>query len=173
MSDFTQLINNLDLKLFERIESQTTDNDKQSFLACQLAARNLTDRYNYLEIGSYLGGSIQPYLLDDRCAVVYSIDKRPLTQPDARGFDYTYRNNSTERMLEHLRRVAPVDKIKTIDGDTRHGIDAARITEKIHLCLIDGEHTDAASFSDFKFCLSVLDANLRGGDNVSRRGDNL
>ena len=63
MTDFEQSINNLDLRLFEKINSQSDDNDKQSLLACQLATRQLTDSYNYLEIGSYLGGSIQPHLL--------------------------------------------------------------------------------------------------------------
>src|SRR4051812_19378672 len=107
MTGFEQLINNLDLKLFEKISSQSSENDKQSLLACQLAVRDLERNYKYLEIGSYLGGSIQPHLLDERCGRIYSIDKRPLVQPDERGVDYTYLNNSTERMLENLKRVAP------------------------------------------------------------------
>lgn len=161
MSNFEQAITTLDPRLFEKIPSQSTDHDKQSFLAVQLAVRNLRpDGYTYLEIGSYLGGSIQPYLLDDRCTKIYSIDKRPLQQPDARGFDYTYLNNSTERMLEKLREVASdkMDKVATIDGDTA-SIDPAGIPEKIDLCFIDGEHTDAAVLRDFKFCLSVLKDN--------------
>jgi len=120
--------------------------------------RNLRPKYNYLEIGSYLGGSIQPYLLDEKCARVFSIDKRPPSQPDERGATYSYLNNSTARMLENLKRVAPVDKITTIDGDTRGEVKPEQIDEKIQLCFIDGEHTDGAAFSDFKFCLDVLDA---------------
>lgn len=156
MNDFEQAISTLDVKIFEKIKSQLSDNDKQSLLACQQAARELAGNYNYLEIGSYLGGSIQPHLLDGRCARVYSIDKRPLHQPDNRGVDYTYLNNSTRRMLDLLAEVAPVDKIRTIDGDTRE-ISPAQIEEKIQLCFIDGEHTDEAVLSDFKFCLEVLD----------------
>lgn len=157
MSSFEQAITGLDLKLFEKINSQSTENDKRSFLALQLAVRNLRPRFNYLEIGSYLGGSIQPYLLDDRCEHIFSVDKRPSRQPDARGFDYTYLNNSTERMLENLRAVAPqnLEKLTTIDGDSR-SIDASQVTEKIDLCFIDGEHTDEAVVADFKFCLEVL-----------------
>jgi predicted O-methyltransferase YrrM len=157
MSSFEQAITGLDLKLFEKINSQSTDDDKQSFLAIQLAVRNLRPEYRYLEIGSYLGGSIQPHLIDDRCTKIYSIDKRPLQQPDARGFDYTYLNNSTERMLEQLRGVAAdkMGKITTLDGDSRT-IDPSRVSDKIDLCFIDGEHTDEAVLADFKFCLKVL-----------------
>ncbi len=158
MSNFEQAISNLDLKIFEKIESQSSENDKQSLLACQLAVRELAPGYNYLEIGSYLGGSIQPHLQDAKCARVYSIDKRPLHQPDNRGVDYTYLNNSTTRMLELLAEVAPTNKIKTIDGDTRQ-ISSAQVTEKMQMCLIDGEHTDEAVLSDFKFCLEVLAEN--------------
>lgn len=161
MSNFDHAIATLDLNLFEKIVSQSTEHDKQSFLAIQLAVRNLLpDGYTYLEIGSYLGGSIQPYLLDDRCRKIYSLDKRPLQQPDARGFDYTYLNNSTARMLEKLREVAPekMDKIATIDGESR-SIDPARVEHPIDLCFIDGEHTDEAVLSDFKFCLKVLKPN--------------
>ena len=160
MSNFDQAIASLDLKLFEKIPSQSTDNDKRSFLAIQLAVRNLCSPYNYLEIGSYLGGSIQPHLLDDRCERIYSIDRRPLQQPDARGFDYTYLNNSTERMLEQLRTVAAdkMEKITTIDGDSRT-LSTSTVDEKVDLCFIDGEHTDEAVMSDFRFCLEVLKPN--------------
>src|SRR5688572_9560091 len=159
MSNFDQAIASLDLKLFEKIQSQSTDNDKRSFLAIQLAVRNLRTPYNYLEIGSYLGGSIQPHLLDERCARIYSLDRRPLQQPDARGFDYRYLNNSTERMVEQLRTVAAdkMDKVTTIDGDSRT-LEPSRVDEKIDLCFIDGEHTDEAVLSDFKYCLEVLKA---------------
>lgn len=158
MQNFEKLIQNLDLKLFEKIQSQSTDNDKKSFLAVQLAVRELQPNYNYLEIGSYLGGSIQPYLLDEKCAKIYSLDKRPLQQPDARGIDYVYQNNSTARMIEHLKKVAPenLDKLTTIDGDSRE-VKPSAIKDKIHYAFIDGEHTDEAVVSDFKFCLELLD----------------
>jgi predicted O-methyltransferase YrrM len=160
MNNFEQLLGALDLQLFEKIESQSSDNDKKSLLACQLAAREIADGYNYLEIGSYLGGSIQPHLLDDRCARIVSIDKRPERQPDERGSEYKYLNNSTARMMEKLKDVAleKLGKITTIDGDTRE-LKPEQVTEKMQLCFIDGEHTDAAAFSDFQFCIKTLDAN--------------
>lgn len=155
MLNFEQALADLDVRIFERIASQSSDNDKQSLLACETAVRELVPAYTYLEIGSYLGGSIQPHLLDPRCVRIYSIDKRPLQQPDNRGVSYTYLNNSTARMLELLEGVAATNKIKTIDGDTER-IRPEQIEEKIDLCFIDGEHTDAAVLSDFKFCLEVL-----------------
>ncbi len=160
MTGFEQSINNLDLKLFEKISSQSNDHDKQSLLACQLAARELTGGYNYLEIGSYLGGSIQPHLLDEKCRKIYSIDNRPPVQPDERGVEYQYLNNSTARMIENLKRVAPaqIGKVTAIDDDTRR-LKPSEITDKITLCYIDGEHTDEAVLSDFKFCMSVLSEN--------------
>lgn len=160
MQNFEQLLSNLDLKLFEKIPSQSTDEDKQSFLAVQLAVGEIKANYNYLEIGSYLGGSIQPHLMDDKCAKIYSIDKRPTHQPDERGLDYVYQNNSTARMLDQLKKVAPekLDKLVTIDGDTRE-LQPYRVDDKIQFCFIDGEHTDQAVISDFNFCLNVLDEN--------------
>lgn len=157
MDNFEQTIGDLDLKLFEKITSQSTEEDKRSFLAVQGAVRKLVPDYTYLEIGSYLGGSIQPHLLDPNCRRIYSIDKRPAVQPDERGIDYVYENNSTARMLDTLRQVSPdLDKIVTIDGDTR-SLSAENVTDKVQLCFIDGEHTDTAVISDFKFCLNVLD----------------
>lgn len=158
MKDFERAISNLDLKIFNKIESQSTENDKQTLLACQLAIRELTGKYNYLEIGSYLGGTIQPHLLDAKCELIYSIDKRPLFMPDNRGVGYTYLSNSTARMLDLLGEIMPTDKIRTIDGDTRQ-MSSTIIKEKIQLCFIDGEHTDDAVYSDFRFCLDVLDKN--------------
>jgi predicted O-methyltransferase YrrM len=157
MIDFEDAINKLDLRLFEKIPSQSTDEDKQSLLAIQAAVREIAGEYNYLEIGSYIGGSIQPHLLDPKCRRIYSIDKRPCSQPDERGFDFIYQNNSTPRMMEMLADVSEDrEKIKTIDGDSRT-IEATEINEKFQLCFIDGEHTDAAVVADFKFCLRALD----------------
>jgi hypothetical protein len=157
VADFEQLLAATDLRLFAQIPSQTTENDKRSLLACQSAIRSLLPGYAYLEIGSYLGGSIQPYLFDQQCEHIVSVDKRPAVQPDERGVDYVYTNNSTSRMLEKLRGVyAPgVDKITCLDGDASE-IDPAAVDPKPELCFIDGEHTDGAAFSDFQFCLKVM-----------------
>jgi len=120
-----------------------------------LATRELVPGYNYLEIGSYLGGSIQPYLLDERCKRIFSIDKRPERQPDERGVDYIYQDNSTARMMDNLAKVAATDKVTTIDGSSSD-IEPAKIDVPVDLCFIDGEHTDNAVIADFKFCLETL-----------------
>lgn len=156
MDDFEARIARLDVRLFDPIPSQSTEMDRVSLLACQAAVRESVGDYAYLEIGSYLGGSIQPHLADPRCRRIYSIDKRPAAQPDERGFDWGYKNNSTRRMLDMLAESGrDTGKIVPIDGDTRE-IDAALVTEPVDLCFIDGEHTDQAAASDFEFCRKVL-----------------
>lgn len=149
------ILTSISLRKLKASQPSRTSNH---FWPVNLRYENCGGAYNYLEIGSYLGGSIQPYLSDDRCSRIYSIDKRPLKQPDARGFDWTYMNNSTARMLENLRQIdsEKVKKIVTIDGDTQT-IRPSEVKDKIQLCFIDGEHTDTAVVSDFKFCLEVLE----------------
>ncbi|MCU0238209.1 MAG: class I SAM-dependent methyltransferase [Pyrinomonadaceae bacterium] len=156
MTTFENQLNSLDISLFEKISSQTTKDDKRSLLAIQNATREIFPNYNYLEIGSHLGGSIQPHLVDEKCAKIFSIDKRPLVQPDERGVNYGYPENSTQRMLDLLSQISTTEKIKTIDGETSN-LDKKLITEKAQLCFIDGEHTDKATKIDFDFCLELLD----------------
>lgn len=158
-SSVSSRIGALDITLFSQIPSQTTEADRRSLLAAQFCTRECVDGYVYLEIGSHLGGSIQPHLLDPRCKKIYSIDKRPPSQPDDRGPIYEYPDNSTERMLSLLAAVDPqqVTKVECIDGDTK-SIPPSRIHHAPDLCFIDGEHTSAAVVSDFDFCLKVCAA---------------
>ena len=160
MNSLHERLSLLDISLFEKIPSQSTDDDKRSLLAIQSALRELVPNYVYLEIGSHLGGSIQPHLLDEKCSLIYSIDKRPLVQPDERGISYGYPENSTERMLGMLSEIASTEKIVTIDGDTS-GLDATilQTTDRPDICFIDGEHTDKATKIDFEFCLDVVREN--------------
>ena len=159
MTQFSERLASLDITLFEKIESQSTNDDRRSLLAVQLATGNLTDSFSYLEIGSYLGGSIQPYLLDEKCTRIISVDKRPEVQPDARGYDWVYQNNTTARMVELLKGVSEnTDKLETFDGDTSE-VKPGQVGEKVDLCFIDGEHTDVAVVRDFRFCLNVLKEN--------------
>jgi hypothetical protein len=150
-------VRRLDISLFDPIHSETTADDRRSMLAIQAAVAARLASYTYLEIGSHLGGSIQPYLLDDRCTRIISIDKRPMRQPDERGNSYGYTENSTEKMLENLKGIAAekIGKIATIDADSSE-ISASALPSRADLCFIDGEHTNAAAERDYSFCGSAL-----------------
>jgi Methyltransferase domain len=153
--DFEPRIAGLDLSLFAAIESQSDDGDKLSWLALQRAARR-NGSYSYLEIGSHLGGSIQPHLLDPRCRKILSIDKRPSEQPDDRGQRFRYEDNSTARMLANLRPLDPdqISKIVCFDSDAQE-VDVSLLSARPDLCFIDGEHTESHVLSDFDFCARV------------------
>ncbi len=149
-------IDRLDVSLFDHISSQSSTADREAFLALQRAVRDRSEGYVYLEIGSHLGGSIQPHLLDPRCKKIYSIDKRPEEMPDERGENRVYRGNSTQRMLDRLGQISEkgLSKIVCFDHDARH-IDPQRIDPAPHLCFIDGEHTNRAVVADFAFCYKI------------------
>lgn len=154
-----QLFQNRDINIYSSIKSQTTENDHYSFLTLLNWQRNISKEYCYLEIGSHLGGTLQPFLLDPRCTYIYSIDKRPEFQPDERGRDFYYENNSSERMMEFLKQISSeTEKIKCIDKSSTE-IKPKEIVIKPNLCFIDGEHTDKAAFNDFQFCLKILEKN--------------
>lgn len=155
-ADFERRLRELDPSLFAAIDSQSNDGDRRSWLALQRLARGRDGSYVYLEIGSHLGGSIQPHLLDPRCRRIYSIDNRPVVPPDDRGQEFRYDGNSTERMLANLRALDPeqVSKIVCFESDARE-IDPSRLPERPDLCFVDGEHTWSAVLSDFDFCLRV------------------
>jgi hypothetical protein len=146
------------LRVFDHIKSQTSTGDKLSLLALrELAAAD--GPFTYLEIGSHLGGSLQPFVVDEHCTAIISIDPRPLSQPDNRlpkGEHVDYEGNSTERMLSLLGEIpgADISKITTIEAGTQ-AIDPSSITADPALCFVDGEHTDAAALRDALFCASV------------------
>jgi len=65
--------------------------------------------------------------------------------------------NSTEAMLKGLARALPVSdlgKIQAFDADASE-VNVAAIDPAPALCFIDGEHTNPAALSDFRFCLRV------------------
>jgi hypothetical protein len=158
-SEFKSRIEGLDATLFSKILSQTTDADKKSLLAIQACTRASTEKYAYLEIGSYLGGSIQPHLLDPKCGKIYSIDKRQIVSRDERVEEPGYPGNTQEHMLSLLTALDPenVTKTECLEGDTR-SISPSLIHEAPNLCFIDGEHTPSAVVEDFDFCARVCAA---------------
>jgi methyltransferase family protein len=157
-----QRIESHDLTLFEHITSQTSPDDRESLLALQNFARSGKDSYVYLEIGSHLGGSIQPHLVDPKCAHIYSFDPRPAEQPDDRrpGKICVYEGNSTERMMQLLGEIESGDvrKIETFECNASYTL-INRIEKQPDLCFIDGEHTRHAVMRDFMFCANVVSNN--------------
>jgi hypothetical protein len=152
---FSARLTRLDDSLYAAIASESTLWDRRSLLACQAAVRARQWPYVYLEIGSHLGGSLQPHILDPACAIAHSIDPRPGVQPDARGARFAYPGNSTARMRENLGRVGDIGRLRCYER-TSSAIDPGSIVPKPHLCFIDGEHTDDAVRADFTLCRQVV-----------------
>jgi len=151
-------LNTLDVGLLEQIESQTSADDKRSLLALHAASRDAFGGFTYLEIGSYLGGSLQSFIADPMCRGIISIDRRPPVVVDERLAEgVRYPHNSTERMLTLLGQVSNADltKLRTIE-DSVADIPPSEISPAPRLCFIDGEHTNSAALSDAEFCRSVL-----------------
>ena len=155
ITPFARRLKTLDVGLFSAIQSQSCDDDKRSWLALQNTTRDLLGEYSYLEIGSYLGGRIQPYLLDPKCRNIYSIDARK-SAPDVRSVSVSYFGNSEEEMVKSLCSLDSVQiaKLTCIKSDARC-VDPGTIKNKPALCFIDGEHTRDAVISDFQFCRKV------------------
>jgi hypothetical protein len=152
-------IEQLDLSLFSHVHNETTEEDKRTLLALQIAFRQRFPGYVYLEIGSYKGGSIQQHVVDDKCGKIISIDPRPESAPYPGG-SFKYPETTTESMLASLKQIpgADISKIKTFEASTS-GLSAEAIGVRPQLCFVDGEHTDKAALADGRFCLSVLAEN--------------
>ena len=152
--NFEERILQLDLSLFNGIPSQSSRDDRISWLAVQRAVR-ASGCYVYLEIGSYLGGSLQQHVLDPKCIKIISIDKRRVIHPDNRG-DIAYEKNSQDQMLRALEALDSRQslKLRCYDADVRD-LDLGLFQSDADFCFIDGEHTDAAVAADFEFCMGL------------------
>jgi predicted O-methyltransferase YrrM len=146
-----------DLAMQFPIESQTSDSDKSFLLGVVAMLRGAKGSYDYLEIGSFLGGSLAPFLRDAACRSVVSIDDREKIQPDERGASFDYRGVSVAAMLDKLR-AAGLDtaKLHTFDGSIENWTPG---TARFDLAFIDGEHTDIACFRDFLWTFPLMREN--------------
>jgi hypothetical protein len=145
-----------DTSLF-RVPTQTSHNDQATLLMLQAAVGDQA-KYVYLEVGSHLGGSLCPHLLDPSCRLAISVDPRPSSQPDERGRRFDYLENSTARMVSELSARIPAESIRkliTFDCDASE-LGTRKLTEKVDLVLIDGEHTNRAAFRDFVSILPLV-----------------
>jgi hypothetical protein len=141
----------LDVSQFQWIESQTSEEDREALLSLREAVCGVDGTYRYLEVGSHLGGSLQPHVIDDRCVRIFSIDPRPSEQPDERwSQNYRYEGNSTARMLDLLSKIpgANVGKIQTFEASSWE-LSPEDIRDTTEFAFIDGEHTNEAVFRDF------------------------
>jgi hypothetical protein len=159
MVSASQRVDSLDTSLFATVLSQTTEEERRTLLAVQRAIARRFGTYTYLEIGSYLGGSLQPHVADARCTKIFSIDPRPDCPPDDRvpGDGIEYAGNTKQQMLSGLAAVDPqgVSKIVCCDSDAQD-VPPSSISPSPHIAFIDGEHTHAAALSDFAFCDTVV-----------------
>jgi hypothetical protein len=134
-----------------KIPSQTAKGDKMSLLSLQNIVRRNVRNYVYLEVGSFMGGTLLPHLADPECRLAYSIDKRPASQPDERGRSYDYVHSSTQEMLATLEKHLPhaaMLKLLTFDLDASE-ITADHVALESDFVFIDAEHTNQAAFRDF------------------------
>lgn len=156
MDDVARGIDALDASLFEVIPHQLLDWDRQSLLGLHAAVASALGSFTYLEIGSYLGGSLQVLVRDARCARIISIDPRLALVPDKRVPEWEYEDNSTENMLRRLRRVPGADTGKLVTLDLRSDdVRPDSLPGRPQLCFIDGEHTDEAVLRDAELCMSA------------------
>jgi hypothetical protein len=161
MTALAQRIEELDSSLFSFLEAQTMEWDRRALLGLHAAAA-AKGQFAYLEIGSYMGGSLQALMRDPRCERIMSIDPRPRSTPDDRGGAWIYEDNSVERMVQLLGALPDVDLDKLTTFET--GTDSLSVSSlpcRPTYCLIDGEHTHEAVIRDARFCAEAL-----GGEGV-------
>lgn len=134
------------------------DNDQASLLALRKIVQAEAPCV-YLEIGSELGRSLLPALLDPECTAVHSVDLRPVSTPDSRGRTWEY-GITTQQMRDSLAAVATpaqMDKLYTYDMDTEQF--AKQFGLYANLVFLDAEHTNTAAFKDFLNIYDLLPTN--------------
>ena len=129
------------------ISSQTSDTDKIFILKTIETVLLNEPIFKYIEVGSFMGGSLTPFLMERGCSLVASIDERGKHSSDERGAKFDYSEITSKSMIDKL---------------ISHGIDISKLlihdgTVKTFHCdentfdiaFIDGEHTDVACVRDF------------------------
>ena len=83
-----------EIEKFFPIPSQTSLDDKTAILKINKLMNSKIKNFIYLEIGSYLGGSLTPFLINENCKRVISIDKRNQILDDERSEKWSYKKIS-------------------------------------------------------------------------------
>jgi hypothetical protein len=128
------------------IKTQSSIADRVGLLALR---NNLCkgSTYRYVEIGSYLGGSLTPFLRDQRCIKVLSID----------GAKYDYSGITHDTMIRNLvSHNLEVEKLEVFDGSVS---EYKKSEVLFDFLFIDGEHTNWACFRDFIYGRKILQKN--------------
>jgi len=148
-------MNNRLIKKFFPIPTQTSLEDKLVILSIN---RFLSRKkfFEYLEIGSYLGGSLTPFLMNKKCKKVMSIDHRNQILDDERSEKFSYEKVSENMMIENLKnQKIDITRLRTYNGDIKN----FKGFGKYDLVFIDGIHTDKNTFSDFLYSFDKLKKN--------------
>ncbi len=136
------------------ILSQTSEQDKLFLLKVIEFIKSLNQQFNYIEIGSFLGGSLCPFLKEEICNLIVSVDERGRQQPDERGAKYDYEGFTEQTMIQNLiLHGMNVSKLKTHNGSISTYPDDG---VKFDIGFIDGEHTDVACVRDFIWLQSKM-----------------
>ncbi|MND87443.1 hypothetical protein D3C80_794430 [compost metagenome] len=140
-------------KLFP-INSQTSETDKLFLKNVINLMSQKSGSFTYIELGSFLGGTLAPFLVAKDCTSVLSVDDRERQQPDERGPKYDYAGIVSQTMIDNLQKNGlPTTKLKTFDGSIES---LPQSQSKFDLGFIDAEHTDEAVFRDFVYLLEHM-----------------
>jgi len=127
------------------VPSQLSPGDSKTLHAVMQQFNN----YAYLEIGSYLGGSLHFHLTNPKCKHAISVDTRQTGQiRDERNIPYAYTTTTQDMLDIFLEHNIPTERLTTVDGSV-----AQVPTAHIDLIFVDGEHTNSAVYADAKECV--------------------
>ena len=144
------------IKKYFPIPTQTSQEDKIVILKINNLISSKIKNFIYIEIGSYLGGSLTPFLINNNCKKVISIDHRNQILDDERNENWSYEKITEIMMLKKLKSLnLNVSKLKMFNGDISH----YKNKNKYDLAFIDGIHTDKNTFSDFLYVLDGFKKN--------------
>jgi hypothetical protein len=136
------------------IQSQTSEQDRVFIFDVLNLMKRSVGQFHYIEIGSFMGGSLAPFLIEDNCLSILSIDERERQQPDERGALYDYGSITSEKMIDNLHEHGlSTSKLRVFDGS----IDSVPPQNiKFDLGFIDAEHTDEAAFRDYLYIMDFM-----------------
>lgn len=156
------MIETLDIAVF-KVQTHSTLGDRASFLRVQNLVRSILGRYIYLEVGSHVGGSLFPHLIDPACVAALSFDPRPEALPDERAQLIHYPQNSTARMIAVLSKELPpsaMTKLTTFDSDVS-AVPPDAAGPRATLAFIDGGAHKRGLFFGFRRCRAAYADRLR------------